>query len=170
MGFFRGRGRASVGAERPAPSNATGYPPNIQRQIDAALAADGFSLAPQRAPEGKSFLAAVPTKVGAIKLPSKTEARVLEALERLYPGRVRRPRALNLWSSAPDDQLKPGEFRPDFAVLADTMPARPAFYVDAKSGTWRSPEWRRGVQAFKASHHEPIYEWNGLGPFPEHAE
>lgn len=105
--------------------------------------------------------------VSGIVFPSKTEARVWQALVATFGIRnVRRPRALNLWCQAPGDgdHGKPGEFRPDFVVLGANR--RPAVYVDAKSGDRRSPEWKRGAAAFRESYDEPLCCWDGKGELP----
>ena len=129
---------------------------------------------PPRGPilERRPWSAAQPTDVSLPKgvvwvAPSKVEARVArELLARYGIARVRRPRKLNLWSQDPSDFLVPPAFTPDFAVLADSLPVRVEFFVDAKSGKRRSKEWPRGVDAFGASYREPLYEWDGMLPMP----
>lgn len=126
-----------------------------------------------KGPWRSPFANAKPTQVGNIKFPSKTEARVFEALlgyallyQAQHPGRAMRLyRGVRfpLLNIEANDRRVPLAFTIDFMLVGDGI----FIPVDAKSGKRRNREWDRGKRAFEAFYRCRVIEWDGVGKIPE---
>lgn len=140
----------------------------------------------------KPWSNAVPTMVGGIRFPSKTEARVFSRLlASLAPGEwIVRQTSWPLLSLAPGPDGKVLTFRPDFLIIRTADPPHFAGWsrigaetwtlagaipiphilgvwvrvIEAKSGRL-SRDYRLRRDAFAAVF-GPVTEWSGLGPLP----
>ena len=135
--------------------------PTLTKGQIAALSPDAQARIGQATATGKRWSNAQPTEADGIKFPSKVEARAWARLvERYGVERIVRQVRMPLWC-APGADRRCLYMTIDFAVLDSTRSAV-LWWIDAKAGKRRSPEWVRGKAMFEASW-GPLTEWDGKG-------